>query len=318
MGDVSEAGDCEADQVNRELFREVAKSVVILTVAWAAYSMVRLLTTGSADVARANAVAVDSLQATLGIGIEAAIQDLMLGEVVGTLANSYYLLHFPVTLLLLVAMFVRHRTTIFPVVRDGLVAMTFFGLIVHLAFPLAPPRMLDGIVDASTMYGPNPYTIPGSGAANQFAAMPSMHVAWAIVAGWALWRSTTTRFGKVAGLLHPAFTVAVVVVTGHHFMLDAIVGSVFAVVALAGASLFHRSRRRAVDNMPVVHSSSTGERARNRAFSPSYPLVSHSQVLAPLTVCQRHPKNRSPASRTRPAVPLSHPIVTMRTCSSHQ
>jgi len=60
VGDVSGAQDCEAEWVNRELFREVAKSVVILTVAWAGYSIVRLLTTGSADAARANAVAVDS------------------------------------------------------------------------------------------------------------------------------------------------------------------------------------------------------------------------------------------------------------------
>ncbi len=302
--------------MNRELFREVAKSVVILSTAWAGYSIVRLLTTGSVDVARANAEMVDSLQSALGIGIEASVQEALLGEAVGTLANSYYLLHFPATVVLLITMFVRHRATIFPVVRDGLVVMTFLGLVVHLVFPLAPPRMLDGIIDASTMYGPNPYAIPGSGAANQFAAMPSMHVAWALVAGWALWRSANTPLVKLIGIVHPALTVVVVVITGHHFLLDAIVGSFFAVVALVGAFAYHRSRTRAGDNMAVVHSSSTPQTSRNRAISPSYPLVPHNHSLAPLTVCQRLPKNRSPASRSRPAVPLSHPIVTMRTCTS--
>lgn len=317
MGDASRDGDCEAERVNRELLREVAKSVGLLSLAWGVYSMVRLLTTGSADVARTNAKMVDSFQSTLGIGIEAAVQDALLGEAVGTLANSYYLLHFPITVVLLVVLFVRHRTTVFPIVRDGLVAMTFLGLVVHLAFPLAPPRMLDGIVDASTLYGPNPYAIPGSGATNQFAAMPSMHVAWAIAAGWAIWTSTSSRLTKLVGVVHPGFTVVVVVVTGHHFLLDALVGSLFALIALAGAARYHRSRRQAGDNAEVIHSSSTVERARNRAISPSYPLVAHSQVLAPLTVCQRHRNTRSPAPRTRPAVPLSHPIVTMRTCSSH-
>lgn len=304
--------------MNTTLVRDVAKSSAILSIAWAAYSIVRQLTTGSVDVARANAEVVESLQAALRIGVEANIQELLLDETMGTIANSYYLLHFPVTLTLLVVMFIRYRTTIFPVVRDGLVIMTFLGLAVHLVFPLAPPRMLDGIVDASTLYGPNPYAIPGSSAANQFAAMPSMHVAWAVVAGWALWKSTSLKSARLVGLVHPMLTVVVVVVTGHHFLLDAIVGSLFAAISLVAAFLFHQTRQEGGENSTLIHIPSTAPVARNSAISPSYPLVSHRPVLAPLTVCQEHLKNRSPASRTRPATTLSHPIVTMRACSSHR
>lgn len=296
---------------------------MILGVSWILYSSVRAVTSGSADVARENAELVHSLQETLGISIEAAVQNAILGETVALVANSYYLLHFPVTVLVLGAVFMRERRTMFPVVRDGLVLMTFVGLAVHLVFPLAPPRMLDGIADASTMHGPNPYDLPGSGAANQFAAMPSMHVAWAIVAGWVLVRLSGSTVVRAVGVLHPLATIVVVVVTGHHFVLDAIVGSLLAVVSLLGASFVHREGRRLGEKAAVVHSPSTVEMARIRAISPSYPLVAHKDSLAPLKVCKIPSSGRASAhdsAVTSSSSPtgdgLSHPVVTMRTCNA--
>lgn len=289
-----------------ELMRrnDVVKSGLILALSWGIYSTVRALTSESVDIARENAELVRSLQDRLGIGVEAAVQGALLDENVALIANSYYLLHFPLTVVVLGVVFLRERSTVFPIVRDGLVVMTLAGLAVHLVFPLAPPRMLEGIIDATTMHGPNPYELPGSGAANQFAAMPSMHVAWAIVAGWVLIRLTTSKRYWVLGAVHPLATMFVVVVTGHHFVLDAAVGLLLAVVALAAAAYLHRTGRNPGDNNAVVHSPSTAKLARNSAISPSYPLVSHKPVLAPLTVCQ-HTPNRT----------LSHPISKVKVCN---
>lgn len=305
---------CESGCVKREVLSDLVKSGALLGLSWVAYAAIRVATSDADELALMNAELVGSIQDAMGIGVEASLQGIFLGNAVATMANSYYLLHFPLTVALLLVTFLRSRTRVFPIVRDGLVLMTFLGLAIHLVFPLAPPRMLDGIVDASTLYGPNPYSMPGSGAANQFAAMPSMHVAWAIVAGWALMQARSGLFLTVLGVLHPILTMFVVVVTGHHFVLDGAAGTAIAVLSLAVAQALHR--RRVGDNRLVVHSSSTVETSRIRAISPSYPLVAHNRTLARLTVCQRPSQNRQTSSNYRPATPMSHPITTMRECSS--
>jgi len=302
--------------VERDSVAEAAKSAGILAIAWVAYAAVRVFADGADEVARENAQLVSSFQDAVGIGVESTLQSAFLGETVATIANSYYLLHFPVTVLLLAVSFAKSRGVLFPVVRDGLVIMTLFGVVVHLVFPLAPPRMLDGIIDASTMYGPNPYALPGSGAANQFAAMPSMHVAWAMVFGWALFRARAPRPLRILGVLHPVMTVLVVIITGHHFVLDALVGSVLAAVGLVIAARLHRPKGTPVEKSVDIHSSSTCELARNRAISPSYPLVAHRAMLARLEVCKLPSANRSERAPFRPSSALSHPIVKMRACSS--
>ena len=71
-----------------------------------------------------------------------------------------------------------------------MVSITLAGLIVHLALPLAPPRMFPnlGFVDTARVFGPASYGAgsPYEGFANQFAAMPSLHFGWALVIAWAV------------------------------------------------------------------------------------------------------------------------------------
>jgi hypothetical protein len=98
-------------------------------------------------------------------------------------ANTYYAyVHFPLTALILIWLSVR-RPGAYKKVRTTLMALTGLALIGHTIFPLAPPRMLPGLgwVDTGirfgqSVYGPNSDT----GMANQFAAMPSLHVGWTV------------------------------------------------------------------------------------------------------------------------------------------
>ena len=61
-----------------------------------------------------------------------------------------------------------------------LVVVTLGALAIHVVFPLAPPRMMPGFVDTMVLYGPNPYNSQAvQSFANQYAAMPSLHVGWA-------------------------------------------------------------------------------------------------------------------------------------------
>ena len=65
--------------------------------------------------------------------------------------------------------------------------VTFVALVIHLVFPLAPPRMMTGFVDTMREFGPNIYPKNAlDGAANQIAAMPSLHFGWAMIAAIAV------------------------------------------------------------------------------------------------------------------------------------
>lgn len=119
----------------------------------------------------------------------------------------------------------------------------------HLLFPLAPPRMLPaaGLVDTGQVYGPTVYgaTPATDTMANQFAAMPSLHVGWAVMVAVGLIVATGSRW-RWLWLLHPAITLLVVVGTANHYWLDAIV--VVALLAVAFAAL---RLPRAARNVPA-------------------------------------------------------------------
>lgn len=150
-------------------------------------------------------------------------------------ANSYYATaHFPVTLAFLVWMFIR-RPDYYLWIRRTLVILTSAALVGHLAFPLAPPRMLPqlGFVDTGILYNLSVYGAHGANSiANQYAAMPSLHVAWAALVAVGLIVSTNVWW-RWFWLAHPAITLAVVVVTANHYWLDGIIGLILLAIALA-------------------------------------------------------------------------------------
>jgi PAP2 superfamily len=151
------------------------------------------------------------------------------------MANRYYAtMHFPVTVVFLVWMFLR-RPDYYLWIRRALVILTSAALVGHLAFPLAPPRMLPqlGFVDTGILYDMSVYGADGANSlANQYAAMPSLHVAWAALVAVGLIVSTKTRW-RWFWMIHPAITLAVVIVTANHYWLDGIIGLVLLIVALA-------------------------------------------------------------------------------------
>ncbi len=210
----------------------------LLALLWFAYSAVRSVAGETMAVARSNARWLELFQDRIGIGFEADLQNAIGVPAAFVAANAYYLVHFPITLLVLAVTFRRDRSWLFRKLRNKLIAVTGLALTIHLAYPMAPPRMFPGYIDAGAEFGPDPYSIPGSDGANQLAAMPSMHVAWAILVGWAIWTLTTHRGLRVFAFSHPFITCVVVVVTGHHFVTDVAIGGL-----LAAVTLFIQSQR---------------------------------------------------------------------------
>lgn len=149
-------------------------------------------------------------------------------------ANGYYAFaHFPVTLAFLGWMLWR-RPAYYVWTRRSLVLLTAAALVGHLAYPLAPPRMLPhlGLVDTGRLFGVSVYSAPhDDGIANQFAAMPSLHVAWAVLVAVGVVVSVRTRWRWLV-VAHPLVTVLVVVVTANHYWVDGLVGVVLLLAAM--------------------------------------------------------------------------------------
>ncbi len=144
------------------------------------------------------------------------------------LANYYDNAHFVVTLGVLGWLWWR-RPDLYRPLRNSLVLVNVIAFVVFWRFPVAPPRMLDGFTDvvASTHAFGSWHTGALASAANQLAAMPSLHMAWAAWCTLALWRASRRRLVRVLAAVYPLITALAVLATGNHFVLD-IVGGLMA------------------------------------------------------------------------------------------
>lgn len=176
---------------------------------------------------------------------EASVQRVVTSNsVVAQAANLYYAtMHFTVLFVFLLWLFTRHRDR-YHQVRRVLALTTLVCLLIQL-IPVAPPRLLPGYVDTAVKYGQSVYGLGFS--ADQLSAMPSVHVAWAVLVGWAVWRigSGPSRW---LGPLHAVLTVIVVVATANHFWADGIV----AVAVLVGCHALERAGAAAVTRLRPV------------------------------------------------------------------
>jgi hypothetical protein len=220
-GDLSPAPRTKPARLSRAL-REVALVVILFM----AYKLGRVAADGHTPLAMANARGVWHLERLLHLPSEYTLQHLVVGhELLIKFANCYYAyVHFPITAACLIWVWVR-RPDQYVRTRRMLAWLTATALIVHVLMPLAPPRMLTtmGMVDTGKLFGPEVYGSPTSDTlTNQYAAMPSLHVGWALAVAIALMGASTSRWRRL-WILHPLITLFVVVVTGNHYWLDAIV-----------------------------------------------------------------------------------------------
>ncbi len=187
-----------------------------------AYRAIRTLSQDDMRVAFANSKQVMAFENWLGLPFEDNLQGFLLDHpTLIKLLNHYYILfHFPTAIALLLWLYLRHPERYRPF-RNLMAVVTFAALVIHLVFPLAPPRMMTGFVDTMREFGPSIY--PKNildGAANQIAAMPSLHFGWAMIAAIAVITVLNTRWRWLA-LLHPTLMVLAIIATGNHWWIDA-------------------------------------------------------------------------------------------------
>jgi hypothetical protein len=165
---------------------------------------------------------------------EASVQRLFLGHpLIIQGFNLYYDgLHFPVLCTLLIWLLVLHRPC-YRRVRTTLALLTGGCLLIQL-MPVAPPRMLPeaGMTDTAIKYGQSVYGTTTGFNPDQLSAMPSVHVAWALLVAVAVITASASRWRWLI-LGYPVMTTLAVVVTANHFWADGIVAGAVLVLALA-------------------------------------------------------------------------------------
>ena len=186
------------------------------------YMRVRQFTRGDLRAAFRNTREVMQFERWIGLPFEDNLQRALLQhpELVRFLNHYYLWFHFPVAIGLLIWLYWRHNDHYF-YIRRLMAVVTFVALVIHVAFPLAPPRMMPGFVDTMFRYGPSIYTRNTlEGAANQIAAMPSLHFGWAVIAAMAVVHVNRSRWRYVA-VLHPILMATAIVATANHWWVDA-------------------------------------------------------------------------------------------------
>ena len=198
------------------------------------YRSIRTLNRTDLQTAFSNSRDIIRFESWLGMPFEDNLQRFLLDHPnFIKLLNHYYIwFHFPAAIALLLWLYLRHSEA-YRSFRNLMAFSTFTGLIIHLLFPLAPPRMMDGFVDTMARYGPAIYPAnPLEGAANQIAAMPSLHFAWAMIEAIAVVSVLRSRWRWVA-VVHPVLMTLAIIATANHWWIDAAAAGFLVVTGIA-------------------------------------------------------------------------------------
>ncbi|MET9090840.1 bifunctional glycosyltransferase 87/phosphatase PAP2 family protein [Streptomyces cyaneofuscatus] len=204
--------------------------LLLIRVVYSAYAQVRLAATAGRPIAEEHGRQIHAIEQWLHIDIE-----LWVNQTVVRIAwlreffDYYYLtFHFIVPLTILGVLYAR-RPADYRWVRSSIGFATLLALVGFWLYPLAPPRLMPGLGFIDTVHGVQDFAKPDYGTlttvTNQYAAMPSLHFGWSLWCGVVIVMLAPKLWMKALGLLHPLFTIAAIVATANHWVLDAVGGA---------------------------------------------------------------------------------------------
>jgi hypothetical protein len=242
-------------------WRDALRQVLLFLVAYNLYELVRGLVDGQHALAIANSMQIIHLEKSLGAFFEPAFQQAFLNHAwIIDLANFMYLnSHFVLTTCFLVWLYLKRNESFYFVRNMFLVAMGL-ALIGYALYPAAPPRMIPsaGFTDTiSAFTHTNQDHSITSLFVNPYAAVPSMHIAFALMIGVPGFVLSRTAAARAWWSAYPMLIFFVIVVTANHFWFDAAVGAMVACVSALVATQLARLRpaawswREAADEAPA-------------------------------------------------------------------
>lgn len=287
--------------------------IAIVAAGYFGYALVRLAVQAGHASAFGQAARLWDAERWLHVDIETHLNQLVTADrALAELTGYYYgLLHFIVTPLTLAWLYLR-RPVAFPRLRSALVLSTAGANLVFWTWPVAPPRFaIAGMTDVLSRY-----RILGAGdphgpdsMVNLYAAMPSLHVAWAAWCAVAVALATHSRWRHLAWL-YPVATTFVVLASANHFVLDAAGGAaIMALGLLATRRTAGREHAPAQPNRRADIRDVAGPSRRPSGAAPAgwvsrrpAPAIRRAAALRTLgSSPQPQPRSRSPCPPASPA-----------------
>jgi hypothetical protein len=228
---------------------DVIRQVLFFLVAYYGYRIVRGWVDDPAGAAKAfqNARDLIGIERSLHVFVEQSIQSWAdTKPAIIDAANWIYLnAQTSVTVGALVYLYLFHNRS-FYFVRNMFVVAMGIALAAYMIFPTAPPRFFpewgffDTVsdyvhVDHSSVTGPNSLF-------NPYAAVPSMHVCFALMISVPIARLAKHRVTRIVWSLYPLVMTFVIVATANHFFTDAVLGAITAALGALAARRLARAR----------------------------------------------------------------------------
>jgi hypothetical protein len=213
--------------------RDAGAQLAVVLGAFAAYEVARHAMQPNWSEAFANARRIESVEQVLGVAWEQSLQRAFLAipDVIPALNIFYFVGHFVFTAIFFVWLY-RRSWDGFRSFRDAFLIATAISVVIHYLFPTAPPRLAGvGLEDTLLIFSGIDIGSPTSSAiSNPVAAVPSLHAAYALGVGMGVVRYARSSLVRLAGALYPPLVIVTILVTGNHFVLDAVAG-----IAVIGA-----------------------------------------------------------------------------------
>jgi hypothetical protein len=233
-----------------------AREAFLLVAVFAVWKLTDSLATGHVSTALAHGRLLWRIERDLHLGFEPTVQRWLLPHpaAVQFLDVYYAVAHLGGMALFLLWLFLRHREA-YRRWRTLVVVYTTVCLVVEIAYPAAPPRLLPGFgfVDTAMRYHQSIYP-PNMvhGFSDQFSTLPSLHVGWAIVIAYAVIAVSRSRWRWLI-LAHPLLTVLSVIGTANHFWIDGAAAEVLLLACLAATAAVRRLGSRLRAGAPAAH-----------------------------------------------------------------
>jgi hypothetical protein len=240
--------------MTRRFGRSGVLEAIMIAALYLGGELCRGLAGGGEEAAERHAETIVRLERRLHVFGEAAVQHAT-HQVVGLpslLGYAYVTLHLVVTAAVLTWVY-RRRRHAYRSLRNALVLANALAVVGYTVFPTAPPR-LAGVGVADTVSKATSIDLTStlvSALYNPYAAVPSMHVGFALLVGASVARLAQRPLWRLAGAAYPVFVLLVIVATGNHFFFDAAAGALVAAVASAAVAVVPAARRAAGVRLPV-------------------------------------------------------------------
>jgi membrane-associated phospholipid phosphatase len=222
--------------------------LLLLALALGAYYGVRLLVRDSGMEPLENAAALLRLESVLHLDWEMALQRAFLGHLplVVNLLNFVYAWGYWLMLAASLGYLYLRRRDVYRALRNAMIISGIVGFFIFANFPAAPPRLASvGILDTALLSSSvlEEVTRP-SALTNQNAAMPSFHFGWVLLCGVCLSMTLKGRVSKILVLALPVVMGLTIIVTGNHYVVDAVAGGAVCLLALVPCTLQRRRSER--------------------------------------------------------------------------